>query len=91
MTRKPSSVCVSVCVRFLRINYNCCSCACLMLALTPGVEQLEATLRRIEAIAVGMEDGARGEEQAAAPKGGVTAIAARLKGGSKKINSVYPL
>ena len=62
-----------------------------LLALTPRVEQLEATLRRIEAIAVGMEDGARGEEQAAAPKGGVMAIAARLKGGSKKMNTVYPL
>ena len=56
------------------------------------IVQLEATLRRIEDIAVGME-GARGEE--AAPTkggiGGVMAAASRLKGGSKKLNSVYPL
>jgi hypothetical protein len=61
-----------------------------MRALTPRVAQLEATLRRIEAIAVGMEEGGRGEEHAA-PKGGIMAIAARLKGGSKKLNTVYPL
>ncbi len=47
-------------------------------------------MRRIEAIAVGMEEGGRGEEHAA-PKGGIMAIAARLKGGSKKLNTVYPL
>ena len=54
--------------------------------------QLEAALRRIEEIAVGME-GAHGAE-AAAPKGnksGVIANLSRLKAGSKKLNSVYPL
>jgi len=61
-------------------------------ALLSSFVQLEATLRRIEDIAVGME-GARGEE--AVPTkggiGGVMAAASRLKGGSKKLNSVYPL
>jgi hypothetical protein len=53
------------------------------------VQQLEAALRRIEEIAVGMEGG-RGEVSVA-PKNGIAAMASRLKGGSKKLNSVYPL
>lgn len=56
------------------------------------IAQLEATLRRIEDIAVGME-GARGEEAVSTKGsiGGIMAAASRLKGGSKKLNSVYPL
>jgi hypothetical protein len=63
-----------------------------LLQLTLLFAQLEAALRRIEEIAVGME-GAHGAE-AAAPKGnksGVIASLSRLKAGSKKLNSVYPL
>jgi hypothetical protein len=59
--------------------------------LLSRASQLEAALRRIEEIAIGME-GARVEETAA-PKGSMMAVASlsRFKGGSKKLNSVYPL